>query len=535
MKRLWAAVAAAAITTALTASPASAQRYGFVEFPKDEHQHVDGFDYWWGTADVTTKEGNRYTVGVAFDSFFGAGVTGHEVFAHQGPYLHKSILTEDGPAEWGHPNKTTVDRISTYLPGLSDLLSYETLDPADNMKQIGLWQRTSPDKQTYHLRIDDSQAKVHPDDKRVKLLVDLNADMPGPPLLAGGTGQWWYGIPETYHYPSRSFHYVQATRKLTGTIAIQQPDGTFKHEKVVPAKSGLEMIHEYDASPEDIPGGLAAAEATQLHERYPWYYQGGMPWELIFLDLKNHAQLMLAVMAFHDTKQGTITPIVGNEQPTYRVLATLKLPDGRSVPLDDALHVEHLDYRTIIGKVPTFMVQKTGAWTQAWDFRVSYPGGRVKAGDGTTAKVPPFDLGLTPQFGKADPEPDAQGNRLTQRLAFDAAGSYAGCPVHGYGWAELIIDWWGKEKRDPWYTGGKVPSVPDHCGSQAADPPGGPTGDLSPPADDPPPHVAARGCAGARPASSRRSRPSRSWCSATTSSDRLERAGGRPGSLHVRA
>jgi hypothetical protein len=225
-----------------------------------------------------------------------------------------------------------------------------------------------------------------------------------------------------------------------------------------------------------------------------------MPWELVFLDLRNHAQLMLAVMAFHETNKGTITPVVGKEQPTYRVLATLRLPDGRSVPLDDALHVEHLDYRTIIGKVPTFMVQKTGAWKQAWDFRVSYAGGRVKAGDGTMAKVPPFDLGLTPQFPQSDPQPDAEGNRLTQRVPYDAAGSYGGCPVRGFGWSELIIDWWGKEKQDPWYTGGKLPSVPSRCGSQPADPPGGESGDLSPdPGPDPPPHVAVESCPAGAP------------------------------------
>ena len=39
----------------------AAQRYGDVQFPQDEHMHQDGFDYWWGAADVTTTAGNRYT------------------------------------------------------------------------------------------------------------------------------------------------------------------------------------------------------------------------------------------------------------------------------------------------------------------------------------------------------------------------------------------------------------------------------------------------------------------------------------------
>jgi hypothetical protein len=83
------------------------------------------------------------------------------------------------------------------------------------------------------------------------------------------------------------------------------------------------------------------------------YYEGGMPWELLFLDLKNGAQLMVAVMAFHETKKGTATPFMGQGQPTYQLLSTLRLPSGESVPLDDKLRVEHLDYRTSVGRVPT--------------------------------------------------------------------------------------------------------------------------------------------------------------------------------------
>ena len=45
------------------------------------------------------------------------------------------------------------------------------------------------------------------------------------------------------------------------------------------------------------------------------------------MDLDNGAQLMLAVLAFHETEQGTIAPLVGDEQPTYAVLTTLRLPE----------------------------------------------------------------------------------------------------------------------------------------------------------------------------------------------------------------
>jgi hypothetical protein len=477
-------ILAAVVVAAGAAAPASAQRYGDVRFPQDEHMHQDGFDYWWGAADVTTASGHRYAVSVAYDNFAGYGASAGDVFPLDGPYKGRSLLTEEGPAEWGHaeqPAGRYVSTMSRYLPGISELLAFRTLDTSKHGKPISSWQRTTPASERYHLRIDDDAAKVHPTDERIRLGVDLDADMKSPPLLAGGTGRWWYGIPSYYHYPSRSFQYMQGARRLSGTIEVGQPDGTTRREAIDPERSRLEMVHEYDESPQDLFAGFALAESTQLHPRYAQYYEGGMPWELFFLDFDNGAQLMLAVLAFHDTPDGTLTPVVGADQPTYKVLATLRLPDGRSVALDDALHVEHLGYRTIAGQTPGPFIQVKGIWKQAWDFRVSFGGGGVRAGDGTVAKVPPFDLGLTPQLAKDEPKLGADGTGLTQRVPFDAAGSYGGCPIHGFGFTELIINWYGREARDPWYTGGAKPAVPRRCGAPVSSPPLGTTGDLTPP------------------------------------------------------
>jgi hypothetical protein len=461
-------VIAGVVLSAATVPGARAQQheaqYGFVTFPKDEHQHIDGWDYWWGAADLGTASGNRYTVGIAFDSFNGYGATGHQVFPRQGPYKGKSIMTMDGPAEWGHPGEVPgqfVREISTYVPGYSDLLSYHTLDTLHGMKDIGSWERTSLERETYRLRLDDDAAKVHPSGKAVKLVVDVRAEMRSPPLLLGGSGRWWYGIPDSFGYPSRSFQYMQSASRLTGVLELQQPNGSLLKETVVSSKSTLVMVHEYDATPEDLFAGLALAESTQLHPRYANYYGGGMPWDLIFVDLRNGAQLMLAVLAFQDSNKGTLTSVVGERPPTYRAMATLRLPTGESIPLERDLRVEHLSYRTIVGHVPTFQVQVNGIWTQDWDYRVSYGGGTVKAPDGKRVRIPAFDLGLLPQFATSEPAQDDRGNGLTQRVPFLALGSYGGCPVHGFGWSELIINWYGH--RDPWFTGRAAPTVPSRC------------------------------------------------------------------------
>ncbi len=500
--RLAAAVlsVAAVIPGASAAQASSAEapstQYGFVTFPEDESQHIDGWNYWWGAANLVTKSGHRYTVGVAFDSFYGVGVAGHQIFPRQGPYKGLSVTSMDGPGEWGHPG----DFAGRYLSDVSHarpgkLLRFETHDILDGLKTIGLWERTSATKERYHLRIDNSEAKVHPSNQRVEAVLDLDANMQSPPLLLGGTGQWWYGIPQTYDYPSRSYQYMQAAKRMSGTLRLEQPDGSILEETIAPRKSNMVMVREYDATPEDLFLGLALAEATQIHPRYAQYYHGGMPWDLIAVDLGNGAQLMFAALAFHETNKGTLTQLVGPDQPTYQVLATLRLPDGRSVALDDELHVEHLNYRRLVGRVPTFQISLTAIWKQAWDFRVSYPGGKLRAGDGSRVKVPPFDLGLLPQFNTSEPAPDDRGNRMTQRVPFIARGHYDGCAVRGFGWSELIVNWYGHENEDPWFTGGDPPVVPDGCSDDLPTPPSGTPGDLDPDFGPPPaPNLKPEGC-----------------------------------------
>src|SRR5205807_2011132 len=177
-------------------------------------------------------------------------------------------------------------------------------------------------------------------------------------------------------------------------------------ETVDPAGSRLVMVHEYDATPEDLPAGLALSLLTQVHDRYAQYYQGGMPWELLFADLGNGAQLMLAVLAFHDTPQGAATPVAG----------------------------------------------------------------------------PPFDVGFSPQFGVDEPAQDDRGNAQIQRVPFAVSGAYAGCPVHGFAWSELIVNWYGHESDDPWYTGGAPPKTPPRCAGRPVPPPPPPSTGQPPPA-----------------------------------------------------
>ncbi|MGH7820390.1 MAG: hypothetical protein ACREQ9_11490 [Candidatus Binatia bacterium] len=122
-----------------TISPAGTT-YGHVEFPKDENQHLDGLDYWWGAADVFTTAGNHYTVGIGFVSFNGYVISGHQVIPHQGPYDGSMIMTADGPTEWGHPGETPGDFIraaSVYVPGVSELLTIDTLDAHHGLVNIG--------------------------------------------------------------------------------------------------------------------------------------------------------------------------------------------------------------------------------------------------------------------------------------------------------------------------------------------------------------------------------------------------------------
>jgi hypothetical protein len=487
-------VLAAALGMACQASAARAS--DFVQFPRDEHQHVDGWDYWWGAADLVSASGNRYTLAMAYTVFDGGAsvASSYQLFPRQGPYAGRAIATIDGPHEWGHPSEPA-DRIahsaSLYVPGASDLLRLDAADASHGMKLLDRWERTSLASPSYRLRIDQDDAVVHPGGRPVRFGADIATTM-GAPLLAGGTGQWWYGIPQSFGYPSRSFQYMQASRTIAGTFEVTLPDGTLLRERVDPGRSSLFMVHEYDATPEDIPAGLAAREATQLHPRYPTYYNDDWPWELVFADLRNGAQLMLAVMAFNDTPQGTLRPVTPG-QPTYQVLATLRLPDGTSVALDDRrLDVEHLDRRFFDGVNSASNGTLLSLVTQTWRYRVRYSGGDELAPDGRRVAVPPFDLGLVPPFAKDQPLADADGNRLAQRVPFDVAGSYGGCPVMGFAWSELLTNWYGQEDQDPWWTGGALPPVPARCGA-ALTPPGTPQRTTAPPS--PAPNTTTDGCA----------------------------------------
>ncbi len=436
---------------------AGEEQFGAVQFPRDENLHPDGWDFWWGSADLVAKSGNRYTVGIATLSIQGVATSGHQVFAWQGPYKGSSVMTQYGPPEWGHPDETTAGRylrrVSPYVAGVSELLSFQTIDTQSGGAVLDTWERTTLSRHDYRFRIDDPAAEIHPAGKRVGLRLDLRATMRKPPLLATGDGKFWYGVPQSFSYPSRSFQYMQASRSLTGFLELEQPNGKILREQVAPS-STLLMTHEFDATPEDLPAGLALSFATQLHERYATYYQGGMPWELFFADLRNGAQLMLAVIAFHDTEKGFLRPVPVNGMRDYYVIATLRLPNGRSVLLDDRLRVEHLSYRTIVGHVPTFIVQVKGIWKQAWTYRVRFPGGKG---------VPAFDLGLASRFRPNEPHADPAGNALTQRVPFVVSGTWAGCPVEGFAWSEVIVNWYRLEKEDPWWTGGKLPRSPARC------------------------------------------------------------------------
>ncbi len=485
-------LAALALAGTAAAPAGAATTYGDVEFPRDEHGHVDGWDFWWGAADLATKSGNHYIVGVAFDALHGVGVSGHQVYPQQGPYEGRSIMSLDGPKEWGHEG-AWAGRIvaipSFHNPLFEEPPVYRTLDAGNGLKDIGHWERTTLDAENYNLRLDNDTAWVHPTGEHVKAIVDLRPKMDSPPLLAGGTGKWWYGIPGFFDYESRSYQYMQAAKSLRGTLEIEQPDGSILHEKVASKKSRMLMVREYDASPEDLYAGLALAEGTQLSPTYPQYYHAGMPWELIFMDLDNGAQLMLAVLAFHETEEGTMAPLVGDEQPTYAVLTTLRLPNGKSVEIpEEDLTVQHLNYKTIIGRVPTFWVALTGIWRQSWDYRLTYEGGRVEAPGGKRVKVPAFDLGLEPEFDIREPLINEEGDGPTQRIPYLATGSYDGCPISGFGFSELIINWYGYEDADPWYTGGKLPGIPKRCGAKPGkerDPNRGDPSIGGPPSDNP--------------------------------------------------
>ena len=127
-----------------------------------------------------TTAGNRYTVGLAFDAVYGYAADGHQVYPHQGPYAGETIATENGPTNWGSPSEPPgrfVSHVTTYVPGVSELLRYQTIDTSEGGKTVALWERTSLADHTYHLLIDDSAARVHPTGQSVPVVVNLNTRM----------------------------------------------------------------------------------------------------------------------------------------------------------------------------------------------------------------------------------------------------------------------------------------------------------------------------------------------------------------------
>jgi hypothetical protein len=493
------ATLALAVLTALgAAAPAAApasKRYGDLTFPENENAQPASWDYWWGAGRIVAASGNRYVVGLAFTSFDGYSSAGYQVYPLQGPYRGQGIMTAEGPVEWGHPDGQTARYPTTMtanVPGTDQRLQLNTLDAEDSLKPISRFERVGLDRETYRFTLDQADAKVHPSGKRIPLRVDLRAVM-RTPLLAGGTGRWFYGVPEDFGYPSRAYQYQQAPKRLTGTLEFQQPDGSMLREVVDPKRSRLSWTHESNPK-EAIPTGIALAVSTQVHARYLQSYNLQWPWELIYADLGNGVQLMFDLQAYHDTPRGLNK--LNPKQPTYRVLSTIRLPSGESVRLDDKLHAEHLDRRTLDSIASAVGVAVTSPWVQSWKFRVSYPGGTERAGNGRKVRVPPFDLGLVPPFTKAEPLGDPANNRLTQRVPFDVTGSYGGCPVDGFAWSELLANWYGWEERDPWENlGGRLPKTPKRCGARVKQPPPAATGQLNPPAEPlKPPEVRAENC-----------------------------------------
>jgi hypothetical protein len=177
------------------------------------------------------------------------------------------------------------------------------------------------------------------------------------------------------------------------------------------------------------------------------------------------------------------------------VLATLRLRNGTSVRLDDKLHAEHLSMRTVDSIAAATGNALATPWVQGWRFRISYPGGHVRAPGGEQVRVPAFDLGFKPPFTKLEPLGDDANNRLTQRVPFDVTGHYGGCPVDGFAWSELLTNWFGWEDQDPWFTGGRLPKTPRRCGDKVPKIPTGTPGDLDPPRQPvKPPEVRSESC-----------------------------------------
>jgi hypothetical protein len=478
------------------AAPATAgTKYGDLTFPQVESANPASWDYWWGMADVTAESGNRYLVEMAFTSLEGSMASSYIVYPLQGPLRGRTVASMMGPREWGHPEQPAGRYLNTMTfatPGVDQRMRLDTYDTKGGLHRLNRWERTRLDKLAYRLTLDEAEAGVHPDNEQVHLKLDLRARMRNTPLLDGGTGRWFYGVPEDFNYPSRAYQYMQGARRLTGTLEMSGPRG-FK-ETIDPERSLLLMTRESNP-PEAIPVGLGLAATTQVHPGYFQSYNLQWPWELVYAELGNGAELMFDLQAYHDTTRGTLRP-VNPQQPVYRVLATVRLPSGESVAINGGLHAEHLAYRRLDeGIASAAGTSLSSPWVEGWKLRVSYPGGTLKAGNGKQVHVPAFDLGLVPPFEEHEPLRDDQNRRLTQRVPFDVDGIYDGCPVHGFAWSEMLANWYGWEDRDPWWTGGAPPKVPRRCLKNPPPPPSGQPGELTPP-DEPftVPEVGSEGC-----------------------------------------
>jgi hypothetical protein len=127
----------------------------------------------------------------------------------------------------------------------------------------------------------------------------------------------------------------------------------------------------------------------------------------------------------------------------------------------------------------------------------------VNKPNGGQVYVPPFDLGLTPPWSKDLPESNPAGQRLVQRVPLNVTGWYAGCPVNGFAWSELLVNWHGWQNQDPWFTGGALPETPRHCMAHPPQVPTGTEGNMNPPSSNTaPPDLGSDGCRASDPGTS---------------------------------
>ena len=220
------------------------------------------------------------------------------------------------------------------------------------------------------------------------------------------------------------------------------------------------MTHESNPK-EAIPVGIGLAVSNQVHARYLQSYNLQWPWELIYADLGNGAQLQFDLQTYHDTPRGLIK--TNPKAPTYRVLATLRLPNGESVVLNDKLHAEHLEHRTVDSIASKAGTMISSAWVQGWKFRVAYRGGRPEVREREARPRaglrPRPDAAVRQERSAPD---DQRNNRLTQRVPFDVTRLLRRLPGRGFAWSELLANWYGWEDRDPWMNrGGKLPKTPE--------------------------------------------------------------------------